>query len=308
MRFSIAVRALVVASCVASAAAAQTHDAVGAEALFREGRADADAGNYAAACPKFAASYRLDPTQGTLFNLADCEERNGKLASAWQHFHQLLDQLPPADDRRAYVQSHSTALEQRVPRLRVVLDAHGASVERDGAPLGDALLNVPVPMDPGAHHFIVRAPGHADRVFEVTLAENERRDFALAVGPAAKTPTVQVAARPVVTNTHTPFTRTLGFVIGGVGVATAAVGGVFGGLALADNGQSNASCAGSVCVDQHAVDLHERAKTEANVADAMIFGGAALAIVGLVLVLTSHATEVRMAPSVAGLSITGTFR
>ena len=48
-------------------------DAIMAEALFREGRALMDAGNYDSACPKLAESYSQDPATGTLLALALCE-------------------------------------------------------------------------------------------------------------------------------------------------------------------------------------------------------------------------------------------
>src|SRR5262245_8870421 len=57
-----------------------------AEALFADGRRLVGAGDYAAACPKFAASQKLDPGVGTALNLADCYERMGRWASAWAEF------------------------------------------------------------------------------------------------------------------------------------------------------------------------------------------------------------------------------
>jgi hypothetical protein len=311
--------ALLVVAFAASPSAwaqTQTRDPVAAEALFRDGRAAADAGNFAAACPKFKASYGLDPAVGTLFNLADCEERVGQLAAAWQHFHQLLDQLPAGDDRRPYAQTHSQQLEPRVPRLRVVLE-HGApqdaEVTRDGERLGGALLGVAVPVDPGAHRVVVHAPDRADKVYELTVAEKAQQDLEVTVGPVAphtSAPPKAVVVRVPPPQKASPL-RTVGFVMGAVGLASAAAGGIFGALALTDNGKSNASCQGSVCSTQQAVDLHERAKTEALVADITLFGGVALVAVGAVFVLTSHRAEMHVVPTVgasgAGLVFAGSF-
>src|SRR5512136_2811036 len=74
-------------------------DPAAAEVLFREGRKLVAANDFAAACPKFAESQRLDPAVGTLLNWAACEEHVGKLASAWQRWKEALDALPPGDDR-----------------------------------------------------------------------------------------------------------------------------------------------------------------------------------------------------------------
>src|SRR5882757_7808503 len=50
-------------------------DAVRAEALFDEGRRLMTAGDFTAACPKFASSQALDPAIGTALNLANCYEK-----------------------------------------------------------------------------------------------------------------------------------------------------------------------------------------------------------------------------------------
>lgn len=50
-------------------------------------------GDWAAACPKFEESERLDPGIGTLYHLADCYEHVGRLATAWGLFDAA--QIPP---------------------------------------------------------------------------------------------------------------------------------------------------------------------------------------------------------------------
>src|SRR5436305_8717571 len=71
---------------VASLARAQGDDTATALSLFEEGKKLAAGGSYAEGCPKLLASYNLVQKIGTLLNLADCYERQGKTASAWARF------------------------------------------------------------------------------------------------------------------------------------------------------------------------------------------------------------------------------
>src|SRR5262249_26584812 len=80
-------------------ARASGNDPAAAEALFREGRAAAQKGDWETACPKLRESQRLDPAAGTLLNLADCEEHRGKVATAWQLYRQVVESLPETDER-----------------------------------------------------------------------------------------------------------------------------------------------------------------------------------------------------------------
>src|SRR5258708_23407364 len=54
-----------------------------AETLFNDARAAMAKKQLDVACEKFRESDRLDPAVGTHFNLANCEEQRGHLASAW---------------------------------------------------------------------------------------------------------------------------------------------------------------------------------------------------------------------------------
>src|SRR5688572_5007835 len=79
---STVVFAIVVALSGSAAADAKAK----AESLFRQGRELMAGGRYAEACAAFDSSQKYDPSTATLFNQADCREKNGQLATAWGLF------------------------------------------------------------------------------------------------------------------------------------------------------------------------------------------------------------------------------
>jgi len=243
--------ALVVA---ARAAAAQARDAAGSEWLFREGRALMKKGDLAAACSKLAESLRLDPAVGTLMNLAECEERQGRSASAWQRWATAADQLPTDDPRRGTALARARALEAVLPRLIVdVADSAppGLTVTRDGVALGPASLGVPLPVDPGEHLIVASAAGHAARSFHVAIASGQHQTILVEPGaalppPAQARPTAGPAPTPIALSTAPAIQRRRGRLVGyglvaGGGVALAA-GGYFALQALSARREASRSC------------------------------------------------------------------
>src|SRR5690606_14140042 len=116
-------RLVICCALVAGHAAAQARDPAAAAVLFREGRDALAAGRTEEACAKFAESHRLDPAAGTLINWAACEEKLGRLASAWEKWQRALANLPAGDERRKGVEQRARALEARVPKLTITLAA-----------------------------------------------------------------------------------------------------------------------------------------------------------------------------------------
>ncbi len=278
-----------VASCTAvclstAAAGAGDPEPAAAEALFRRGRELAEAGDWAHACPLFAESNRLDLALGTSMNLAACDEHIGKLASAWERYRELLEALPPNDDRRTFVAESTARLERVVPRLTVLLavpPTAGATLTRDGVDLGGASAGVALPVDPGEHSIVVAAPGHTARRYVVTLLPGQR----LTLHTDAGEPIVDTApADPRRTRA-----RTAGWIVGGVGVGAVAVGTVLGVLALSKRSASDSSCAMGVCRDQAALDDYDAAKSAALGADIALAVGAVSLAVGGYLLFTSSA-------------------
>jgi hypothetical protein len=219
-------------------ARAQSKDPAAAEALFREGRSLSDAGDIAGACAKFRESDRLDPAVGTTFNIADCEERLGHVATAWTLFDEVAQRLPTSDKRRAVAEKRATALEPRLPKLSLRLLAGApadATVTRDGVALGTASLGTPLPVDPGEHLVIVSAPGHAAKPFKLIISEHEIRSLEVDAGPVSVTaPEVRPNVTPLTVPPTEPehHSKTLGYVLGGVGVAGFITGAVAGALVL----------------------------------------------------------------------------
>src|SRR5260221_12573867 len=136
-------RALLVLELVGGAALADSREPAAAEQLFMDGRAAMERRDYATACARFEQSERLDPAAGTLINLAECLDRQGRAASSWLRWREALDALSPDDERRGPAQQRLAAVATRVPRLEIRLSPGASSeavVARDGAPVDRAAL------------------------------------------------------------------------------------------------------------------------------------------------------------------------
>lgn len=245
-----------------------------AEALFQEGRTALAAGDLDTACARFRGSDKLDPQPGTRINLGNCEEKRGRVASAWEAFSSALSRLPKDDARGAFVHERLDALTPRLPRLLLVL-AEGASREttvREGATvLGIAdTYGVALPLDPGIHHLAVLPPGSEAETVDVTLVEGETAR--LVVGAAAHGR--DVARTPADTGAH----RYGPWIVGGVGLASFAVSAVTGGLLLHAKSIVDAHCTNGpipACRDQTGMDAASSVRTLGPATTTMLVLGSA---------------------------------
>ncbi|HLV19259.1 MAG TPA: hypothetical protein VKZ49_00195 [Polyangiaceae bacterium] len=284
---------------------AQRVDRAGAEALFRAGREAAEKADYETACRRFEESHRLDPAVGTLFNLADCEEHLGEIASAWQRFREVAQRLDPADERASIARQRAEALEPRLPRLTIRLAESAPArtvVLRDDVELGRGSFGVALPLDPGPHVVVVKAAGFADQRFEVALAEGANTEIIVAPGdplPAAPSPapTEPTTALPPPRLAPEPgptlaiesgsSTRLFGYVVGGVGVAGVLTSFITGGLALSKKSTMEDNCNAQHQCNAEGLEAADAGSTLANVSTAAFAVGAVALTVGTILVLTS---------------------
>jgi hypothetical protein len=251
-------------------------DAALAETLFQEGRRLMTAGHYAEACPKFAESHRLDSRSGTLLNLAACHEHEGKIATAWAEFNDAvsLAQRDARPDREKFARERIQALEPRLSRVRIVVspqaEADQPEITLDGLAVGRAVLGIATPLDPGEHLITASAPGR--QRWEVRLVVREAESKVVEV--PALTPISQTVPNAVVPiSAPAPYREQRAsnmpyvYVLGGVGIASLAVGTIFGVRAVSKRSDAEALCSGSRCTRQ-AVELNDDAKTAAWIANA----------------------------------------
>jgi hypothetical protein len=134
-----------------------------ARVLFKEGRELASAGNYAAACPKFEESLRLEVGVGTQFNLADCWEHIGRTASAHSLFLGAAASAKASGqrDREQVLRDRAVALEPRLTKLVIDVEDTTAklSVRRDALPIEAEAWGKAIAVDPGKYDITAKAPG-----------------------------------------------------------------------------------------------------------------------------------------------------
>jgi hypothetical protein len=241
--------ALVVAMFSASTARADPApaDRTLAQSLFEQGRQFMDAKNYAAACPKFSESERLDPSAGTLLNLAVCHERAGKLATAWAEYGDAATAARRANeqDRATFADEHAKALEPKLAHLTIRVPAGATfTVKLDGAEIGTAAWGTLLPVDVGAHHVVVLRDGR--KVWETT--QEIASDGASAVVNIPEDASSEPSSESAPSTEESASgngSKTIGWIALGVGGAGLVVGTIFGGMALGTAGTLKNECPSS---------------------------------------------------------------
>ncbi|MDC3958037.1 hypothetical protein [Polyangium jinanense] len=279
-------------------------DKARAQQLFVEGRKAIEAGDKATGCAKMRESMGLFAVANTLFNVAQCDEGEGKIAGALEHWERGLALIDAKDPRAKVAKERINALSPRVPRLRIVVPPGQpvSAVVLDGTELSPTTLSAPLYVEPGSHTIVVRAEGRPDRKHELTLAEKERTEFVAT--PAAPGPSGSSSANVVPTATAsatgggTPpppssFRRTAGFIVGGVGVAGLIAAGVTGGVIMSkasgfDACKKTRDDGGSCTIEQADVDTYNNLLVPNAVAWGVGIAGVG---VGLVLVLTAPSSK-----------------
>jgi hypothetical protein len=328
--------AFVVVGVIASAGRARAGgpEAASAEAAFDKGRDLMKAGLYQEACASFDESERLDPQIGTLYNLADCWEKVGKLASSWTAYREVAQRDSNATRRKA-ADDHAKALAPRLPKLVIHVQSPvpGLLVTLNG---GDVtkLVGVEAPMDLGTYAIVVSAKGYQAWGGEAKLDHegvkvtievpklspgNDKQPPAIVVKPVAPPPVhpIPPGLAPAPAPAHA---STLPIVVMTGGGALIAGGLVFGVMAQGKLSDAEKICpnkqCGSTDDQMRANELLGSSRSRGTVSTALVAVGAAAVIGGGVWWWTTrdhgeHAPRTAFAPYVdsdgAGFVLAGSF-
>jgi hypothetical protein len=286
---------LVLALCT-RAGHAQSGDQAAADQLFREGRQLMEEKKYPEACAKFEASQQLGPAIGTLLNLAVCHEKEGKIATAWGEFAQVVAaaRREGHKDREDFAKTHLKELEPRLPKLTVKVPAatrtSGLVIRRNGQDLAEGAWSVALPVDPGTVKVEASAPGFQPWRSELTIKEKESKEIEVpgllpeprpeptasappvaSSAPAAPTATTSaVELNPLAPPAGWSTKKTTGAILGGVGILGLGVGAYLGIRAFSQRSDSDARCpsiGGVEYCDRKGVELNDSARTSARLSN-----------------------------------------
>jgi hypothetical protein len=308
-------------------------DSAAAEALFREGRRLLAEGRTAEACEKLAASQRLDPSSGTLLNLADCQSKEGKTASAWASFVSAatLARTQGNAARATEAEARARELEAKLAYLVIRLSSRpeGIQVRRGSTLIEPAMLDTRLPVDPGKHTITASAPGHAPwtRSIDVEgpglitlVVPPLERTQAAAAGSSSAAPPPPSGAAPsphpgpgAVVPGRSP---TAGYVVGGVGLVLTGVGAYLGLRSLSSYRSAEEACPTHRNCPASAQAPSDDASSKGTLSTVALGLGAIGLVAGTWLVLTagnreSNTPSVSLAPVVGprggSMSLSGSF-
>jgi serine/threonine-protein kinase len=272
-------------------------DAAAAEVLFNEARTLVAKGDYEHACPKLEESQRLDAGMGTLFNLGDCYEHVGKTASAWGAFRDVAAQASVAGQqaRANDARARASALEPRLVTLSIDASPAASSlqtlvVKRDDVAIGRPQWGSAIPIDPGKHVIVATADGKRTWQGEVTISETVRATNVVipALEDQAPAPEKTPVERPSAQRASSGSTqRTVGLVVGGLGVVGLGLGTFFGLKSMSRHDDDQPHCDSSSNCDPQGVALRNEARDAGNISTVAFIAGGALLAGGAVLFLTA---------------------
>lgn len=192
--------ALLVCGLWAAPALGASENEQAAQAAFDEALKLMRLKRYAEACSHLARSQELDPAMGTQFRLAECYEKLGRAASAYDQYVAVAEaaKAEKQTQREVVARGRATALESKIARLTIdispsVANLRGVEIRRDGMIVQKNSWGRAVTIDAGDHIVTVRAPGKIP--FERKLWADASAKLVVSVAALDEKETAQGPAR-----------------------------------------------------------------------------------------------------------------
>jgi hypothetical protein len=296
---------LVVLSLAATAHAQPTAaDRETARTLMDDGDRKTEAHDDAGALRSYLAADEMMHVPSTAIEVAKTLARMGQLVEARDRSLALL-RMPRTDPEpapfiaaRAEAERLAASLAGRIPTLSLRVTGLAANevptVRVDGELVPPDALPLPRRANPGTHHVVAAAAGHAEVARDIVLGEGQTATVDLPIGPAlvVETPPPRavvpvplpapVAELPAAS--RSPGAATWAAL--GVGAAGLVVGTIAGILELSKASTLKGECQGNTCPETARGDL-DGANTLANVSNVALGVGVVGAALGAVLYLTA---------------------
>lgn len=289
-----------------------------AETLFQKGKELMAQNKPEDACPKFEESQRLDPSVGTMLNLARCHSELGRTATAWAEYKQAATMARAAGqtDREQGAKEYADKLEPKLSFLTITVETRtaGLRIKRDGEEVGSPSFGMPIAVDPGKHTIEVSAPGFDtwSTTIEIGKEADKQTVNVPNLSPAAATDPHAGKPSPQGTN----GLRIASYVTLGLGVVGLGVGGAFGGLAASEKSKADSLCPDKRC-NAEGYDHIQSAESKALISTVGLAAGGALVGTGVVLFVLSRsagkgaesktAILPSLSPQFGGATLVGSF-
>jgi hypothetical protein len=244
--------------------------------LLGQGLAYLREARFAEALERFEKAYALVPSAKLLLNIGTSLRQLNRPSQAAEAYERYLAHPEAAPDRVREVERILEAIDREVAWIELVPAPREARVTVDGEPVVPRRGALRVRLDPGTHVVVAEATGAwLQKVVSLELKAGERRTVRFALEPKPA-PGDGGATQ-----------RTVGFSVGGVGLAALGAGAVLGALAAKSDTLAVEHCSTPTLCDAQGSSLGARANREALGSTIAFAVGGAAATAGLVLVFTA---------------------
>jgi len=219
----------IVRPCHASSTDPETQtaaDRARARELLQQGISAIDGGGFESARQTLLEAWKLQRSYDVAGALGQAELELGRYRDAAEHLEYSIRDFPPSESRtlRAKVEDALSNARKQVASLRVTAAPAGAEILVDGKLVGRSPLEGPIFVDPGTHRLDAQLDGYASNTSTIQAAAGSEQDIQLTLTKAdatsaATTPGYVAASDVTPRRNYAPA-----LIVGGIGVATAAIG------------------------------------------------------------------------------------